>query len=405
VKRNMKALWPFMWQVSGVTGDKITCDGYQCVPMSSYNYLDFIRDTRVNDNAIATAQLWAAGNHGPRMLGGNTTILRDLEKTISTFFGRDDALVCSSGFLACMSGLCVAGTHGDVFFADHRIHASLRAGLKLSGAKYFFFRHNDYDDCESLMKKHRRKYKKAFILIESVYSMDGDVGNLPMAYSVAQAYEARIVVDEAHGLGVLGKTGRGLEEHFGMPGAVFLIMGTFSKSISSVGGFITGDKDVIEYSDFHSPGSVFSAPMPAYCAGAAIKAFELIDQEPWRVKLAQDNSKYLRKCLSTGLNCWPKDYPEEYKYEIEGDEVTTVIPVVFPDDTDRTMKVASRLKTMGFMVSAVSFPACPLRRPRFRITATTAYDNALIEDFTRKLVQATVENPLSETAKQLRRLL
>jgi len=228
------------------------------------------------------------------------------------------------------------------------------------------------------------------------------VGNLPAADSLAQAYGARIIIDEAHGLGVLGKTGRGLEEHFGMPGVAHLIMGTFSKSISSVGGFIAGTKDVIEYSDFHSPGSVFSAPLSAYCAGAAIKAFELIDEELWRVQKAQDNSKYLRRCLTSGLNLWPKDYPQEDKYELEGDEVTTVIPVVFPDDIDRTMRVATRLKTLGFMVSAVSFPACPLRRPRFRITATTAYTNEIIESFVRSLVQAMVEIPPSETSKQLR---
>jgi len=254
------------------------------------------------------------------------------------------------------------------------------------------------------MKKFRKKYKRAFLLMESVYSMDGDIGYLPAAYSVAQTYGAKIIIDEAHGLGVLGKTGRGLEEYYNMPGAAHLIMGTFSKSISSVGGFITGSKETIEFSDFHSPGSVFSAPLPAYCAGAAIKAFQLIEEEPWRIVKANENSKYLRQCLMSGLGQWPKDYPEEDKYELEGDEATTVIPIIFLCDTDRTMRIASRLKTDGFMVSAVSFPACPLRRPRFRITATTAYDRPMIESFVRCLVKATVDIPPSETAKQFRRI-
>jgi len=338
------------------------------------------------------------------MLGGNTTILRELESVIAKFFDRDDALVCSSGYLACMSGICVVGTRGDVFFADSRVHASLRAGLKLCGAKYFLFEHNNFEHCEKLMKKFRKKYKRAFLLMESVYSMDGDIGYLPAAYSVAQTYGAKIIIDEAHGLGVLGKTGRGLEEYYNMPGAAHLIMGTFSKSISSVGGFITGSKETIEFSDFHSPGSVFSAPLPAYCAGAAIKAFQLIEEEPWRIVKANENSKYLRQCLMSGLGQWPKDYPEEDKYELEGDEATTVIPIIFLCDTDRTMRIASRLKTDGFMVSAVSFPACPLRRPRFRITATTAYDRPMIESFVRCLVKATVDIPPSETAKQFRRI-
>eukprot|EP01068_Selenidium_serpulae_P012260 Selendium_serpulae@DN5789_c0_g2_i1.p1 len=404
VKRNMEGRWPFMLEVSDVKSDKIMYDGYRCYPMSSYNYLDFIRNSKVNNAAIAAASEWASGNHGPRMLGGNTTILRQLERRIATFFGRGDALLCSSGYLACMSGIIALAKSGDVVFADGRAHASLRSGLKLCGAKIFYFTHNDVKHARDLARRHRKKYKGAFLLIESVYSMDGDIADLPACVDICNKNDMKLIIDEAHGLGALGATGRGLEEHYNMPGVATLIMGTFSKSISSVGGYISGSRDTIEYADFHAPGNCFSAPLAAYCAGAALQAFELIDQESWRVSTLQANAIYLRNVLITGGGHWPKDYPDSLKYELEGDPCTPVIPVVYPDDIDRVMRVATCLKKRGFMLSAVAFPACPLRRPRFRVTATVAYTKALMDEFVKELVEATVACPLSESAIQVKRL-
>eukprot|EP00923_Selenidium_pygospionis_P049538 GHVN01085320.1.p1 GENE.GHVN01085320.1~~GHVN01085320.1.p1 ORF type:complete len:596 (+),score=80.34 GHVN01085320.1:113-1789(+) len=404
VKRTMGGRWPFMLEVSDVKSEMIVYDGHKCFPMSSYNYLDFIRHEEVNNTAITTAQTWASGNHGPRMLGGNTTILRELEHKIAQFFGRGDALVCSSGFLACMSGIIALASKGDIIFADNRAHASLRAGLKLSGAKIIYFNHNDYKHAKSLITRLRSKGKRAFLLVESVYSMDGDIAHLPTCVELCKTYGLELIIDEAHGLGSLGSTGRGLEEHFNMPGVATLIMGTFSKSISSVGGYITGSKDMIEYCDFHTPGNCFSAPLAAYCAGAALAAFRLIDEELWRIEKLQFNARYLREALTTGLDHWPKDYPDSLKYELEGDPVTPVIPVVFPDDIDRVMRIAHRMKLRGFMVACVAFPACPLRRPRFRITATTAYTKQVMDSFVKELVESTVALPMSESAQQLKRL-
>eukprot|EP00923_Selenidium_pygospionis_P060109 GHVN01105849.1.p1 GENE.GHVN01105849.1~~GHVN01105849.1.p1 ORF type:complete len:564 (+),score=40.87 GHVN01105849.1:85-1776(+) len=404
VKRTMAGRWPFMLEVSDVKSEKITYDGCKCYPMSSYNYLDFIRDDRVNSAGIEAAKLWASGNHGPRMLGGNTTVLRSLEHRIARFFGRGDALVCSSGFLACMSGIVALAQKGDVVFSDNRAHASLRAGLKLCGARVVYFNHNDYKHAKSLITRLRNKSRRAFLLVESVYSMDGDVAHLPTCVDLCKKYNVELIIDEAHGLGALGATGRGLEEHFNMQGVATLIMGTFSKSISSVGGYITGSKDLIEYCDFHTPGNCFSAPLAAYCAGAAHSAFNLIDEEGWRIKKLQENSRYLREALTTGLGHWPKGFSESLKYELEGDPTTPVIPVVFPDDIDRVMRIAHRMKLRGYMVACVAFPACPLRRPRFRVTATTAYTKELMDSFVKELVEATVALPMSESAQQVKRL-
>eukprot|EP00918_Siedleckia_nematoides_P045551 GHVU01099760.1.p1 GENE.GHVU01099760.1~~GHVU01099760.1.p1 ORF type:complete len:342 (-),score=73.15 GHVU01099760.1:230-1255(-) len=338
------------------------------------------------------------------MLGGNTTILRDLEKKIGKFFGRDDALTCSSGYLACMSGVCAMVQEGDVVFTDNRAHASLRTGLKICGGRNFFFKHNNFVDLEHLIKKHRRKYKKAYILVESVYSMDGDLAHLPTAVTLARKYDLDIIIDEAHGMGVVGKTGRGLEEHFNLPGVAKLIVGTFSKSLSSVGGFICGSNETIQFSDFHAPGNVFSAPCSAYCAAAAIKCMDLIDEEPWRVTKAQENSKYFRHCLQTGLGQWPQGYPDELKYELEGEESTTVIPCVLPYDPIRLMDVTCGMRDRGYMLSAVAYPACPADRPRLRLTATSAYTKEHIETFVRTLIQVIVEKPPSESGALIRKL-
>eukprot|EP01069_Polyplicarium_translucidae_P009172 Polyplicarium_translucidae@DN3295_c0_g1_i1.p1 len=384
-------IWPFMWEVSNVKQDQIKCADVACVPMSSYSYLDMVRCEEVQEAAIAAAREWSCGNHGPRMLGGNMSILRDLEKVVGRFFGRQDSLICATGYLACMSAVSAVAQTADVIFADSRIHSSLSTGVRLSRAKAIYFPHNNYVALERLMKKNRKKYKRSWLVIESVYSMDGDIADLPVLHALAQKYDTRIILDEAHGLGVLGKTGRGLEEYYNMPGAATLICGTFSKSVGTIGGYIVGEKDLVDFMDFHAVGNLFSAPLPAYCAGAALKSFELFDTQPWRTKTAQEMSVYLRECLESGLGHWPAGFPENYKYELEGLPCTTVIPVVVPFDPPRVFDIAHRMKNRGWMLSAVAFPACPVDRPRFRVTSTSAYTKELIHDFVRNLVEVFVE--------------
>lgn len=389
-KRHLGNRWPFMWEVSNVKSDKIACSGVQCVPMSSYSYLDLLRNEEVQESAIAAAKEYSSGNHGPRMLGGNTSVLIQLEHKLAQFFGRDAALLCVCGYLACFSA-CAAISHDRaVLFADARLHASLRAGMRCGQGKTILFKHNDFNDLEKLIRANRHKYVDAWIVIESVYSMDGDIGDLKAAHALAKKYNCRIIMDEAHGLGVLGPTGRGLEEHLGMQGVCTLIVGTFSKSAASVGGYICGPRKLIEYMDFHAPGNVFSAPLPAYCAGAVIKSLDIIEKNPSIVHKAQTNSKRLRELL-LDPQIWPEGYADAWKFKVEGDPCTTVIPLVFQDDIDRVMRIATAMKRRGFMLSAVAYPACPLREPRFRLTATAAYTDELMQSFVKNLVQVCIE--------------
>ncbi|CRH03980.1 serine C-palmitoyltransferase, putative [Plasmodium relictum] len=393
--------WSFMWKVSDVKNEYILCENNKARPISSYSYLDFIREPLVQDAAIEAAKQWSTGNHGPRMLGGNSQILRDLEKVVANFFGRNDSILAVCGFLACMSGIAAVSTPEDLVLYDSRTHACVKMGIQAGGSKNFMFKHNDLSHLELLLIKYRNKYRNCWICIESVYSMDGDIADLPTVKKLCIKHNAKLYLDEAHGLGVLGKTGRGLEEHFNMPGAADIIVGTFSKSIGGVGGYIVASDEVVEFLDFHCIGNVFSAPLPAYCAGGAMKAFELIDSQPWRIEKLKFNAKYLRNGLKTGMGHWPKDYPESYKYIIEGDDATSVIPVIFPNDPDRLFKISNVLLKMNWMISAVVYPACPLRYPRFRVTATSAYSVEYMNQFIRDIVYATVSVKPSPFEKEL----
>ncbi|SBS87564.1 serine C-palmitoyltransferase, putative [Plasmodium ovale] len=392
--------WSYMLEVSDVKKEYITCEKMKVRTMSSYSYLDFIRESLVQDSAIKAATEWSTGNHGPRMLGGNSEIVRDLEKKVGKFFGRNDSILAVCGFLACMSGIAAVATSYDLILYDSRTHVCVQVGIKICGAKAYKFKHNDCGNLELLLMKYRNKYRNCWVCLESVYSMDGDIPHLPSFKKLCIKHNAKLFVDEAHGLGVLGKTGRGLEEHYNMPNSIDVIVGTFSKSIGAVGGYIVASDEVVEFLDIHCIGNVFSAPLPAYCAGGALKAFELIDTQPWRIEKLKFNIKYLRNGLKTGMGYWPKDYPDSKKYIIEGDDETSVIPVIFPNDTDRLFKISNLLLKRGWLVSAVAYPACPLRFPRFRITATCAYSVEHMNEFIRDLIFVTVSvepSPLDES--------
>lgn len=401
IREHLGETWPYMWEVDNVRSrDAVSVQGQECKIFSSYGYLDLLRNDEVQEAAIAAARRYASGNHGPRMLGGNTKILRELEQKFANWLGREDSLLCSAGYLACLSAGVALCRKGQVVLADDRCHASLRAGLKLCGAKVIFFKHNDFADAEKKAKAFLKKpispdaeRNRGWVMIESVYSMDGDVGDLPAAAKLARKWGLRIMCDEAHGLGVLGKTGRGLEEHFGLPlgSEVDVVVGTFSKSFSSVGGFIVTDARTVKFLDFYAPGNVFSAPLSAYHAGAVLKALEIIKSNPELVIKVQHNSKELRRLLETAQ--WPSEFSHDLKFELEGDSSTCVLPIVFPNDPIRMMSIADKMRRKGFQLAAVCAPACPVRRPRFRLTATTAYSQEDMEEFVKVLVETTVETP------------
>ncbi len=368
IKQAFQHNWPFMWSVDKTKDQKILVQGkFECFPFSSYAYLDMLRDPEVQEAAIQAARDYAPGNHGPRMLGGNMEILVELERVIAGFFGKEHAITCSSGYLACMSVTQALAHKGDIIFADQYCHASLRSGFKLSGAQIVYFKHNDYVDLEKKLKQFKKKCNK-FLVIESVYSMDGNIGDLPNARRLADKFGLTLICDEAHGLGVIGRSGRGLEEYYDMPGACDIICGTFSKSLSSVGGYITGNRKTVHFMEFFAQGNMFSAPCSAYHAGAAIKSFEKILAEPQRVRDLHQKVKYFRKKLAEVH--WDKD--DLKRFEVYGVEDQPILPIVFQEDPTRVFKICTLLKEHGYVTGSVVAPACPLKTPRLRVTCTSA---------------------------------
>lgn len=385
IKDHFGSKWPFMMKVENTRAYKIRVEGKDCKCISSYNYLDLGRDERIQQAAVDAANAYSTGNHGPRMLCGNLQILEDLEKRIASFFKRDHALVMSSGFLACMSTIAGIARKGDLILMDKLSHASLRAGAKLSAAKTVTFKHNDFVDAEKKIKAN--KFKKLIMVIEGIYSMDGDIGDLPTARVLCDKYEGILVMDEAHSLGTIGKTGHGAEEHFNYKAKADIICGTFTKSVSSVGGFLTCGLKLREYFTFYAPGAVFSAPLSAYHAGAAMKAFEIIESEPERVEKLIKNGDYLRMKL------------KENNFNI-GDTVSCVVPVIFRD-THQLIEMHDYILKKGFFAAAVMAPACPLDACRYRITVTSNDNKESLDSIVSILKEAREKFPESDKITKL----
>jgi len=368
--------WPFMIPVVRTKDPQVTVRGKKVECISSYSYLDLCRNEEVQQAAINATKDYSTGNHGPRMLCGNLEILENLEKRLSKFFKKEASLVFSSGYLACMS--CVAGIarKGDVLLMDKLCHASLKSGAKLSAAKIVYFKHNDFQDAEKKIKSN--KYKKLIMVIEGVYSMDGDIGNLPEARRLADKYKATLILDEAHSLGAIGKTGRGTEEHFNYEFQADIICGSFTKSLASVGGYISCSQNIREFYTFYGQGVVFSAPLSAYHAGAAEKALEIIENQPELVTQLQENSTYLRNKF------------RENKFDI-GDSCTCVCPVIFKD-TLQSLEIHRWLLSKGFFSSLVMAPACSITAPRFRITASSSMTKEEMDNIVEIFIQARSAN-------------
>jgi 7-keto-8-aminopelargonate synthetase-like enzyme len=390
IKDHLKTDYPFMKIVKNTGKPKVSIEGRDVKCISSYAYLDLGRDARVQEAAILSAREYQTGNHGPRMLCGNLEILENLEVKIAKFFKKDSALVFSSGFLACMSAISGYCRKSDLLLMDKLCHSSLRTGAKITGAKVVNFKHNDFKDAERLILKN--KGKRLIMVIEGIYSMDGDVGNLPEARRLCDKYDGFLILDEAHSLGSLGKTGRGTEEYFDYKYKADVICGSFTKSISSVGGYLTCSKDLREFYTFYAVGVVFSAPLSAYHAGAALKAFEIIENEPELVKRLQDNGEYLRKKFrENGFNI--------------GETISCVIPVIFKDSM-QCIKIHRWLLDNGYFTSLVMAPACPLNAPRYRITVISTLTkndmDEIIEVFCKARATFNEVNPeLEEIFKYL----
>jgi 7-keto-8-aminopelargonate synthetase-like enzyme len=232
VRAHFDEKWPFMKVITSEKAGHVHHNDLPVTMISSYSYLDFAHDPEVIEAGVVAARMYGTGNHGPRMLCGNLGIHEIFEKKLAAFFRKENALAFSSGYLACMSVITGVARKGDILLMDRLCHNSLVTGAKLTEAKIVKFKHNNFKEAEALLSK--ESYSgKLYIVIESVYSMDGDVGDLPAARKLADKYNGLIIMDEAHGVGAIGKTGRGGEEYYDWKYKADIICGSLTKSLGS----------------------------------------------------------------------------------------------------------------------------------------------------------------------------
>lgn len=323
---------------------------------ATYNYLGLLNDERINQAAMDAIHSYGTGTHGVRIFGGSLDIHQRLEDKIAHFTGRQAAIAYSTGYMTNLSTINLLLERHDWIIGDKLNHASIVDGCQLSQGTFKRFNHNDMDELERLLYKAPKGVRK-IVVADAVFSMDGDIFNLPDAALLCKKYGAILMIDEAHSIGVLGKNCRGIEEHFNMENVIDIKMGTLSKAIPAIGGYIAGDNMLINYLKHASRGFVFSAAIPPAIAAAAIKAIDIIENEgAFRRNSLKDNVEHFIK----GLN-------EAGFYT--GNTETPIVPVIVGED-ENAIRMTTLCNQRGVLALPVLSPGVPQGTSRLRLNVT-----------------------------------
>jgi 8-amino-7-oxononanoate synthase len=355
---------------------ELAARGDRLTSFANYDYLGLSGDARINNAACVAVNQFGTGVGGSRLVGGERSIHRALEYELSSFIGVEDVLTMVSGYGANVSLVGHALSRGDLIIVDELSHNSILAGTKLSRATVLTFPHNDCDALEDVLQKRRDQFRRALIIVEGLYSMDGDVPDLPRILELKKRYNAWVMVDEAHSIGVLGRTGRGISEHFNLdPNEIDLIVGTMSKCFVNCGGFIGGRQSVIDWLRFTLPGFVYSVGLSPAIAAAVLQALKIIEIEPERLAQLRENSRYfLSRAAQAGLDTGPAIG-------------IGVVPVLF-DTPERTLRVARTLMRAGYYVPPIVQVGVPKDKPRLRFFISAAHRREQIDGVVAALSEA-----------------
>ena len=283
-------------------GAKVLAHGREMDMYASYGYLGLLGHPRINEAARKALDKYGTGTHGVRFLAGTLTIHDELEETIANFKHAEAAITYTSGYATNLTVISTLMGRGDYVLSDKLNHASIVDGCLMSGAEFRRFKHNDMEDLEHRLGQIPDGVAK-LVITDAVFSMDGDVIDLPSVAAICKKYGAYLMMDEAHSVGVLGKTGRGIEEHFGLDNVIDIKMGTLSKTIPSVGGYVAGKKDLITYLRHASRAYLFSAALPPAQTAAATESFKVILDEPWRIEKLNHNAQlFINGLKSAGFD-------------------------------------------------------------------------------------------------------
>lgn len=371
IDRSLETIHRAHWYRSPKTivskpGPMIELDGKMVVNFASNDYLGLAGDDRLIQAAIAATQQWGTGSTGSRLLSGHRPIHRELERAIAQWKQTGDAIVFSSGYLANLGTITALVGPRDLILSDTYNHSSLKNGAKLSGAKVLDYQHCDTQHLKTLLQQHRGAYRRCLILSDSVFSMDGDLCPLPELLAIAESHRCMMLIDEAHGTGVLGATGAGCVEHFGYSGQPLVEMGTLSKALGSLGGYIAGSTSLIDYLRNRAASWIYTTGLSPADTAAALAALNIIQQEPRRRQQLWQNVNHLKTGLQELLaNKTGKLLPS-----------TSSILCIQVSHPEAALQISHRLMDKGFYVPAIRPPTVPTSRLRISIMAT--HDNQQI---------------------------
>ncbi|MFH0930603.1 MAG: pyridoxal phosphate-dependent aminotransferase family protein [Candidatus Zixiibacteriota bacterium] len=356
--------YPFFIPISSGQDTEVTVRGKEMIMIGSNNYLGLTSHPEVKQAAIDAIKIYGAGCTGSRFLNGTLDIHEDLERKLAQFMNKESALVFSTGFQTNLGTISALVNKGEYIITDRSDHASIVDGCRLSFGKVLKFRHNNMSDLKRVLST-CPKHSGKLIVIDGVFSMEGDIAKLPDIVELAKKFHARVMVDDAHSIGVLGKNGRGTAEHFNIEDEVDIIMGTFSKSFASIGGFIAAKEEVIHYIKHFSRALIFSASPPPAAVATVSKALDIIIAEPERrERLWQIAHKMHEGYRALGFDI--------------GDTETPIIPILIGEDM-KTFKFWKLLFDEGIFANTAISPAVPPGTARIRTSYTATHTDSQMD--------------------------
>jgi 8-amino-7-oxononanoate synthase len=359
-------VYPYFHPMQSAPGDSVMVDGHKCIMVGSNNYLGLVNHPKVKEAAEKAVRDYGSGCTGSRFLNGTLDLHIELEDRLAKFMNKDAAQVFSTGFQTNLGTISAMVGKNDAVIIDRQDHACIVDGCRLSYGKVYKFAHNDMDDFARVIANVREIVRGGLlVIVDGVFSMEGDIINLPRLVEIAKEYDAGILVDDAHGVGVLGETGAGTAEHFGLTDQVDLTMGTFSKSFASLGGFVAGDAKVIDYIKHTARSLIFSASIPPSNAAAVIAALDIIESEPERRENLWKNARRMKKEFDTlGFNT--------------GHSATPIVPIAVGNDMDAFV-FWKELFDNGVFTNPVVSPAVPPGQAMIRTSYTATHTDEQLD--------------------------
>ncbi len=359
-----QGLYFFEPEISEHDGAWVVAEGQRMLMLSSYEYLGLLGHQHLHETAVAALEQYGTGHHGARLLVGTTTVHKRLEAKLAHFMDAQDAIVFSSGYVANLATISALVGPNDCIVGDELNHASIMDGCRLSGADFWAFKHNDPDSLAELL--HQTSGRRTLVIVDAVFSMDGDIINLLEVVSLCKKHNALLMVDEAHSLGVLGHHGKGIQEYYNLePDAIDIKMGTLSKTLAGSGGFVAGREELITYLRHHARGYIFSGALPACQASVSIAALEILERKPELIEQLWTNvNRYLSGLKQMGFDT--------------ADCETPIVPIMTKND-QITLEMTRICRSQGLLVVPVCFPAVPMDAPRLRTCVSAVHTSSDID--------------------------